>query len=65
MFLFPCFNLSDADDPSLGLTNGQLAIPGYILRREVFDPVMEEVWGQAQMRHQLRLKLKFIGLESH
>jgi hypothetical protein len=44
MFLFPCFNPSDTDDPSVGLINGQLALPGRLLRREVFDPVMEEVW---------------------
>ncbi|KIM41571.1 hypothetical protein M413DRAFT_27891 [Hebeloma cylindrosporum] len=42
-FLYPCFNLSDADDPSVGLINGQLALPGSLLRKEVFDPVMEEV----------------------
>ena len=43
MFLFPCFNPSDTDDPSVGLINGQLAIPGGLLRKEVFDPGMEEV----------------------
>ena len=31
------------DDPSVGLINGELAIPGNLLRREVFDPVIEQV----------------------
>ena len=43
MFLFTCFNPSDTDDPSVGLFNGQLALPGNLLRREVFDPVIKEV----------------------
>jgi hypothetical protein len=45
MSLFTCFNPSDTDDPSVGLINGQLALPGRLLRKEVFDPVMEEVRG--------------------
>lgn len=43
MFLFTCFNPEDPHDPSVGLINGQLAIPGNLLRREVFDPVVNEV----------------------
>lgn len=31
------------DDTNVGLVNGELAIPGYLLRREVFDPVVEQV----------------------
>ncbi|OCB85968.1 actin-like ATPase domain-containing protein [Sanghuangporus baumii] len=34
---------NDPDDPSVGLVNGELAIPGNLLRREVFDPVVEQV----------------------
>lgn len=43
MFHFTCFNVEDPDDPSVGLFNGELAIPGNLLRREVFDPVINEV----------------------
>jgi hypothetical protein len=43
MFHFTCFNVEDADDPSVGLVDGQLSIPGALLRREVFDPVVEQV----------------------
>jgi len=43
MFHFTCFNPEDPDDPVVGLVNGELAIPGYLLRREVFDPVVEQV----------------------
>lgn len=43
MFLFTCFNPEDPHDPSVGLINGQLAVPGNLLRREVFDPVVNEV----------------------
>ncbi|KAG8787696.1 hypothetical protein FRC15_008371 [Serendipita sp. 397] len=43
MFHFTCFNVEDPDDPSVGLSNGQLSIPGNLLRREVFDPVINEV----------------------
>ena len=31
------------DDPSVGLINGELAIPGTLLRTKVFDPVVFEV----------------------
>ncbi len=43
MFHFTCFNVDDPQDPSVGLIDGQLAIPGNLLRREVFDPVVGEV----------------------
>jgi hypothetical protein len=43
MFHFTCFNVEDPHDPSVGLMNGQLSIPGNLLRREVFDPVVNEV----------------------
>jgi len=42
MFRFTCFNSEDPDDPSVGLVNGELAIPGTLFRREVFDPVIEQ-----------------------
>ncbi|KAF9511529.1 hypothetical protein BS47DRAFT_1346698 [Hydnum rufescens UP504] len=42
MFHFTCFNF-EHDDPSAGLINGELEIPGSLLRREVFDPVVEQV----------------------
>ncbi|KAG8887888.1 hypothetical protein FRB98_008783 [Tulasnella sp. 332] len=42
-FHFTCFNVEDPDDSSVGLVNGELAIPGILLRREVFDPVIESV----------------------
>lgn len=42
-FHFTCFNVEDPDDPSVGLENGQLAIPGHVLRREVFAPVVDQV----------------------
>ena len=43
MFNFNCFNVDDPDDPTVGLINGELSIPGNLLRREVFDPVIDEV----------------------
>lgn len=43
MFHFTCFNVDPVDDPSVGLVNGELAIPGTLLRREVFDPVVNQV----------------------
>ncbi|KAG5638936.1 hypothetical protein H0H81_008436 [Sphagnurus paluster] len=43
MFHFTCFNVEDPHDPSVGLIDGQLSIPGTLLRREVFDPVIGEV----------------------
>lgn len=43
MFHFTCFNVEDPHDSSVGLIDGQLSIPGNLLRREVFDPVVGEV----------------------
>lgn len=43
MFHFTCFNVEDPHDPSVGLVNGQLSIPGILLRKEVFDPVVNQV----------------------
>ncbi|KAI0255423.1 actin-like ATPase domain-containing protein [Lactifluus subvellereus] len=42
MFNFTCFNVEDPDDPQVGLFNGELSIPGNLLRREVFDPVVSQ-----------------------
>lgn len=42
-FHFTCFNVDDPHDPSVGLINGELAIPGTLIRREVFDPVVNQV----------------------
>lgn len=43
MFHFTCFNVEDPNDATVGLVDGQLSIPGNLLRREVFDPVIAEV----------------------
>ncbi|KAH8823837.1 actin-like ATPase domain-containing protein [Flagelloscypha sp. PMI_526] len=43
MFHFTCFNVEDPNDHSVGLFDGQLSIPGNLLRREVFDPVIAQV----------------------
>lgn len=43
LYRFNCFNVEDGYDPSIGLERGELAIPGHVLRREVFDPVIEQV----------------------
>lgn len=43
LFRFNCFNIEDPEDPSCGLEHGELVIPGYVLRRDVFDPVVHEV----------------------
>ncbi|KAJ6526569.1 hypothetical protein DFH09DRAFT_936040 [Mycena vulgaris] len=43
IFYFNCFDVEDPDDRSVGLINGQLAIPGSLLRTAVFDPVVDEV----------------------
>jgi len=40
---FTCFNPDDPHDPSVGLINGQLCIPGNLLRKKVFDPVVNQV----------------------
>lgn len=42
-FNFTCFNVEDPDDPRVGLINGELSIQGNLLRREVFDPVVNQV----------------------
>ena len=42
MFRFSCLYTEDPDDPSVGLFNGDLVIPGNRLRREVFDPVIDQ-----------------------
>ncbi|KAG8704387.1 hypothetical protein FRC08_002254 [Ceratobasidium sp. 394] len=42
-FQFNCFNVEDPNDPSVGLINGELTIPGALLRTEVFDPVIAQV----------------------
>ncbi len=36
MFHFTCFNVEDPNDESVGLVDGQLSIPGVLLRREVY-----------------------------
>ena len=48
-FDFTCFNTGDLDDPSVGLENGVVSIPGILLRREVFDPVVNKV--QCPLNH--------------
>ncbi|GAA5866072.1 hypothetical protein JCM3774_000016 [Rhodotorula dairenensis] len=50
-FRFNCFNIEDAHDPEVGLELGELVIPGSVLRRDVFDPVIDDVL--ALLRHQL------------
>ena len=42
LFHFTCLNPEDPDDLSVGLSNGVLALPGNVLRREVFDPVIDQ-----------------------
>ncbi|GAA5951231.1 hypothetical protein JCM10213_003614 [Rhodosporidiobolus nylandii] len=46
-FRFNCFNVHPesglGNDPECGLENGELVIPGSVLRRDVFDPVVEQV----------------------
>jgi len=41
--LIEFLHLIDPDDLDVGLLNGELAIPGSLLREQVFDPVIEEV----------------------
>lgn len=43
LFHFSCFNAVDKDDSSVGLMGGQLRIPGSLLRKHVFDPVVNQV----------------------
>jgi hypothetical protein len=40
----------DPHDPSVGLVNGDLVIPGNLLRREVFDPVVDQVGGVTMLQ---------------
>lgn len=40
IFRFNCFNVEDSHDPSVGLEYGELAIPGKMLKTEVFDPII-------------------------
>ena len=54
-FHFTCFNVEDTDDPRAGLRNGDLTIPGQLLRQEVFDPVVQQVCGNPHHG-------KFIGI---
>ncbi|TFK69770.1 actin-like ATPase domain-containing protein [Pluteus cervinus] len=65
MFHFTCFNVEDPHDPSVGLINGQLSIPGNLLRREVFDPVIAQVLqlieDQVQKIHQKVDALLLVG----
>jgi len=42
MFNFTCFNVEDPEDPRVGLVNGELSIPGKLLREQVFDPVVDQ-----------------------
>jgi hypothetical protein len=44
-FYFSCFNPADTNDLRAGLVNGELGIPGSIIRQNVFDPVIDEVRG--------------------
>lgn len=39
-FRFNCFNIEDAHDPNVGLEFGELVIPGRVLRRDVFAPIV-------------------------
>jgi len=41
-FRFNCFAIEDQQDSECGLENGELVIPGRVLRRDVFDPVIRE-----------------------
>ncbi|KAF9510362.1 hypothetical protein BS47DRAFT_1409176 [Hydnum rufescens UP504] len=43
LFRFRCFHDEDSHDPAVGLDHGELVIPGDVLRREVFDPVIGQV----------------------
>ena len=42
-FRFNLFNPDDTEDPDIGLENGELSIPGNLLRTRVFDPVIADV----------------------
>ncbi|GAA5889548.1 hypothetical protein JCM5296_005982 [Sporobolomyces johnsonii] len=49
-FRFNCFNIEDGYDPECGLENGELVIPGSVLRRDVFDPVVEQVLATIELQ---------------
>jgi hypothetical protein len=38
--------ITPSNQPSVGLINGELTIPGNLLRREVFDPIVNQVCGE-------------------
>lgn len=40
LFRFNCFNIEDSHDPTVRLEYGELVVPGNVLRRDVFDPVV-------------------------
>ncbi|TFK97809.1 hypothetical protein BDV98DRAFT_534864 [Pterulicium gracile] len=42
-FQFTYLDPSSPDDPDIGLTNGELCIPGERLRKEVFDPIVDKI----------------------
>ncbi|BGP43264.1 hypothetical protein JCM10449v2_007292 [Rhodotorula kratochvilovae] len=42
-FRFNCFNIEDSHDPECGLEFGELVIPGSVIRRDVFEPVVQQV----------------------
>ncbi|KAH7103744.1 hypothetical protein BKA62DRAFT_615790 [Auriculariales sp. MPI-PUGE-AT-0066] len=42
-FRFSLFNPDDTEDSAVGLENGELSIPGNLLRTRVFDPVINDV----------------------
>ena len=62
MFHFDCFNVEDTDDPAVGLFNGEVTIPGNLLRREVFDPVVNQVG--SRIAGILRLRAPFLHRSS-
>ncbi|BGP27361.1 hypothetical protein Rt10032_c22g6599 [Rhodotorula toruloides] len=51
LFRFNCFNVEDSHDPTVGLEYGELVVPGSVLRRDVFDPVVDQVL--SLLTHQL------------
>ncbi|QRW14093.1 hypothetical protein RhiLY_13092 [Ceratobasidium sp. AG-Ba] len=42
LFRFNCFSAEDSNNPKVGLVNGELQLPGALLRTEVFDPVFDQ-----------------------
>ncbi|KAF9510321.1 hypothetical protein BS47DRAFT_1396058 [Hydnum rufescens UP504] len=43
LFRFRCLHAEDLHDAAVGLDHGELVIPGDVLRREVFGPVVEQI----------------------